>query len=187
MERLTIKFLDAAAETERGEDKFCSWAKMAREGKDIYLTGANISCPLARYNLGYSGYSSELARTLVGWGDAENEKVAEAYLKSALRLEGIRAIHLSTDLEEPDIVVYFGTPDEIMRKVREFSSKTGKRIPGTVSGIGAMCGELVAVPHVTGSPNCSVGCGGSRKRVIKEGEVALAFPRTSVTIGIEIL
>lgn len=177
MERLGIRFLERAGEIERGEDKFCSWARIAREGKDVYLTEANISCPLARYNLGFSGYSRELARILVGWGDADNENAAQAYLKSALTLQGMRTIHLSVDLEEPDIVVYFGTPDEIMRKVREYSSRAGKRIPGTVSGIGAMCGELVALPYVTGNPNCSLGCGGSRNRVIRRGEVAIAFPK----------
>ena len=177
MERLAIRFLDSARETERGEDKFCYWAKVAREGRSVYLTEANISCPLARYNFGYSEYSSDLARTLVGWGNAENEEVAETFLKGAHRLDGPKVIHLSTELEEPDIVVYFGTPEEIMEKVREFASSTGKRIPGIVSGIGAMCEELVAVPRVTGNPNCSLGCGGSRKRVIREIEVAAAFPK----------
>jgi len=131
MERLGIRFLDRASEIERGEDKFCSWAKIAREGKDVYVTEANISCPLARYNLGFSGYSHELARILVGWGDAENEKAAQTYLKSAHTLRDIKVVQLSLTLEEPDIVVYFGTPDEMMRKVREYSSRTGKRIPGT--------------------------------------------------------
>ncbi len=176
MERLHIKLLENAAQTASGEGKFCAWAKTAREGADIYLTEANISCPLARYNLGYSGYSRELARILVGWGDAENEKVASEYLKSATRLDGPRVIHLSPDLDDPDIVVYFGTPDEIMREVRAFSSRTGERVAGTMSGIGAMCGELTAIPYVTGKPNCSVGCGGSRGRVIREGELAVAFP-----------
>jgi len=176
MERLAIEFVDRVDEMEAGEEKFCSWARMAREGKDVYVTEENISCPLARYNLGYSGYSAELAGILVAWGDAENEDVAETYLKGAYRLHGVKVIHLCADLEEPDIVVYFGTPDEIMRKVREFSRRTGERMPGMVSGIGAMCGELVSLPYVTGKPNCSVGCGGSRGRVIRKGEVAVAFP-----------
>lgn len=176
METLQIRFLEKTVQAASGEEKFCAWAKAAREGRDVYLTEANISCPLARYNLGYSRYSRELARILVGWGDAENEKVAEEYLKSARQLQGPRAIHLSLHLDNPDIVVYFGTPDEIMRVVREFSSRTGKRIDGIMSGIGAMCGELVAIPYMTGKPNCSVGCGGSRGRVIREGELAVAFP-----------
>ncbi len=185
MERLGIRFLNHAGETERGEEKFCAWAQMAREGKDVCVTEANISCPLARYNLGYSGYSSELAGILVGWGDAVDEEVAQTYLKGACRLQGTGAIRLCTELEDADIVVYFGTPVEIMEKVREYSSRTGKRVPGTASGIGAMCGELVAMPYMTGSPNISVGCGGSRKRVIREGEVAVAFPtlRTGRAVG----
>lgn len=176
METLQIEFLQKAIRTASGEKEFCDWAQVAREGMDVYLTDANISCPLARYNLGYSGYSRELARILVGWGDAENEKVAEQYLKNAHRLQKPKAIHLSLDLDNPDIIFYFGTPDEIMRKVRGFSSRTGKRINGIMSGIGAMCGELVAIPYMTGKPNCSVGCGGSRGRVIREGELAVAFP-----------
>jgi len=96
-------------------------------------------------------------------------------------IQGRKVFHLSKKMENPDLVVYFGKPDEIMHFVRDYSSKTGKRIQSRVSGIGAMCGELCAIPYVTGQPCLSVGCGGSRRRVFGENEVAVSFPRFLLT------
>jgi len=176
MNKLGIQFLEEAEQTVRGEEKFCAWAQMAREGTTLYLREENISCPLARYNLGYDEYTSELARTLVRWGDVANEKAAERFLKESHRLNAPGVILLSTELKTPHIIVHFGTPGEIKDEIGKFSYTKGEWIRGYVSGIGAMCGELTAVPWATRAPNVSAGCGGSRKRVFKKYEAAIAFP-----------
>lgn len=176
MYTLMIEILDEDfKKVERQSKKFCEWAKEAREGKEIFIGKNSISCPLALFKLGYDK-PADLETTLIGWSDAVNEEKAKQYLDSTKRIQGQKVFHLAPELKNPDLTVYFGYPDEIMRKVREYSSKTGKRIIGQVSGIGAMCGELCAFPYVTNQPNLSVGCGGSRKRVFRENEIAVVFP-----------
>ena len=175
---IKIKILDltkAESRLEEGIDAFCGWMGKARSGKDIYVGEENISCPLAKYKLGYERLV-DLEDTLVSWGDASSRKEAQLYLNNTVTIQGRKIFHLSQNMENPDLIVYFGKSDEIMRLVRDYSSKTGKRVQSRISGIGAMCGELCAIPHVTGQPSFSVGCGGSRKRVFGENEVAVSFP-----------
>jgi uncharacterized protein (DUF169 family) len=178
MIKLKIKILDltdAEFRLEEGADAFCGWMEKARSGRDIYVGEENISCPLAKYKLGYERLV-DLENTLVSWGDASSKKEAQLYLNNTVTIQGRKVFHLSQKMENPDLVVYFGKPDEIMHLVRNYSSKTGKRIQSRVSGIGAMCGELCAMPYVTGQPSLSVGCGGSRRRVFGKNEVAVSFP-----------
>jgi len=160
---------------EEGADAFCGWMRKARNGEDIYVGERNISCPLAKYKLGYERLPN-LEEILVGWGDASSEKEARLYLNNTVTIQGRKVFHLSQKMENPDLIVYFGKPDEIMHLIKDYSSRTGKRVLSRVSGIGAMCGELCAFPYMTGQPGLSVGCGGSRKRVFGKDEVAVSFP-----------
>jgi len=176
MEILKIKVLDAVREKlERGSDTFCAWAGKARSGKDVYVGDENISCPLARFKLGYERLPN-LEDTLVEWMDALTRKEAKQYLDDTITIHGRKIFHLSLNMENPDLIVYFGKPDEIMQIIRDYTSKTGKRVKSQVSGVGAMCGELCALPYMTKQPNLSVGCRGSRARTFKENEIAVAFP-----------
>ena len=175
---IKIKVIDLTEDDtrlEKGSDAFCGWVGKARSGRDIYIGEENISCPLAKYKLGYEK-PLDLEGTLVSWGDASSRKEAQFYLNNTVTIRERKKFHISQKMENPNLIIYFGKPDEIMRLVRDYSSKTGKRIQSSISGIGAMCGELCAVPYVTGQPCLSVGCGGSRKRVFGENEVAVSFP-----------
>ena len=176
MEPLKIEFLKSVdRELAEGTDSFCGWALKARRGEDIYIDERNVSCPLAKFKLGY-GRVPDLEEILVGWGDASTVREAKLYLDDTVTLKNVKIIHLAREIENPDLIIYFGKPDEIMRLVRRYSSQTGKRIMGRVSGVGAMCGELCAFPYVTNQPNLSVGCGGSRSRVFGKDEIAVSFP-----------
>ena len=163
-----------------GVDTFCGWAKKAREGSDVYVCEENISCPLAIFKLGY-GKPSGLEETLVGWGDAVTVKEARIYLDNTVTINRKVSFRLGRNLENPDLIVYFGDPDEVMQLVKRYVSLTGERVTCRVSGIGAMCGELCAYPYMTGRPSLSVGCGGSRRRVFRKNEIAISFPRDKVS------
>jgi len=77
----------------------------------------------------------------------------------------------------PDVVVLIGTAEEVFEMVLKNTQITGERITSSMSGVGAMCGECTVLPLVTGKPNVSVGCGGSRRGVaLGEGELFLAMP-----------
>ncbi|RLI20835.1 hypothetical protein DRO47_04455 [Candidatus Bathyarchaeota archaeon] len=163
-----------------GMDTFCGWAKKAREGSKVYVCEENISCPLATFKLGY-GKPSGLEETLVGWGDAATIREAKLYLENTVVIDRKVTFLLGRSLENPDLIVYFGDPDEVMRLIRRYVSLTGERVACRVSGIGAMCGELCAYPYMTNKPSLSVGCEGSRSRVFRKNEIAVSFPRDKVS------
>jgi len=81
------------------------------------------------------------------------------------------------DEYEPDVIIEISTPSEIMAKVGEITYITGESTSGLSSGVGAMCGECTAFPILTGKPNVSLGCTGSRPRVkLRHDDMFLALP-----------
>lgn len=163
----------------------CAFVGLARDGKAFYAQKEDISCPLASYNLGLEEPNDEnlraLAKTLVGWDDAKNEDVGLKYLKSRqvlpLEMKYILYFPMPNDEYEPDVVIEILTPDEIMARVREMTYFSGEIGRFFSSGVGAMCGECTAYPVLTGKPNLSVGCSGSRPRTkLKPDEMFLALP-----------
>ena len=163
----------------------CSFVGKARDGDRFYAQNEDISCPLARYNLGLEEPSKKnlraLAKTLVGWGDAKTEDLGLKYLDSRrifpYERKCILYFPFPDDEYEPDVIIEISTPSEIMAKVREITYITGESTSGLSSGVGAMCGECTAFPILTGKPNVSLGCTGSRPRVkLRHDEMFLALP-----------
>ena len=154
----------------KGALKHCSAVGMARAGERFYVQNNDISCPLARYNLGLEEsddkFMHHLARTLVGWGDAKTEDIGLKYLQSRPKLPFEKKYILYFPVPdndfEPDVIIEISNPYELMLKIRELTASTGNSIDGFMSGVGAMCGECTAYPILTGKPNVSVGCTGSR-------------------------
>jgi uncharacterized protein (DUF169 family) len=159
-----------------GQGTFCYWINQVRNGGVVYLSDANIDCRLARFKLGYEQDKQHMADVLVQWNDAITIDDATQYLEYTITVPRYSIIAIGSCLKSPDVILYIGTPEDVMRVVRTYSRKTGKRVTGYVSALGAVCGELVAVPMVLGEPSLSIGCGGSRKRLFKNHEIAVAFP-----------
>ncbi|MCK4786387.1 MAG: DUF169 domain-containing protein [Desulfobacteraceae bacterium] len=163
----------------------CSFVGYAREGRAFYTQNEDISCPLARFNLGLDQVTperlGELARTLVSWSDAQNEEIALRYLKSAVTIDVSKKYICHFPMENtkmaPDIVVKIGSPEEFMPILRTITRLSGRRVQGVASGVGAMCGDCTAIPMVTGRPNISLGCGGSRPHArLAPDQLLLALP-----------
>lgn len=171
--------------------KHCSAVGLARTGERFYVQNNDISCPLARYNLGLEEPSDkfmhELARTLVGWGDANTQDIGLKYLQSRPKLPYAKKYTLYFPVPdneyEPDVIIEISNPHELMLKVRELTSLTGDSIRGFMSAVGAMCGECTTYPILTGKLNVSVGCTGSRPGAeLKPDELFLALPATYISI-----
>ena len=183
-----IAFLTTAPSfLERCEEpgKHCHFVGRSGEGGNFYISSKNINCPLAQYYLGIKGPDiKELAAILVGWDDAVDASTGLKYLKAARRMEQstpfIAYFTLPDARLDPDIVIEFGTPDEIQKLVHRYSALTGRRVRASLSGIGGACGECTAYPLVTGEANVSVGCHGSRPRImLGEDQLLLAAPFNS--------
>ena len=165
--------------------RYCDYVGEARENNSFYIVNEDISCPLARYNLGLEKYNQEsiynLAQTLVNWNDAKSREKAFNYLKSTNTLSyGKKYISIYPVNEishKPDIVILFGTPDRFMPLVREITKLIGEWTNALMSGVGGMCAECTAIPLVTGKPNLSLGCGGSRPHgKLNEEQLLISLP-----------
>ena len=170
----------------KGALKHCSAVGLARTGERFYVQNNDISCPLARYNLGLeepdNKFMHELAKILVGWGDAKSEDIGLKYLQSRPKLpyakKYILYFPVTNQDYEPDVIIEISNPHELMLKVRELTAETGDSIGGYMSGVGAMCGECTAYPILEGKPNVSVGCTGSRPGAeLKPDELFFAVPK----------
>jgi len=167
-------------------DKHCFFVGQARDGHMFYAQSDDVSCPLARFNLGLDAKSDKnllaLARTLVDWGDAKTEEIALRYLNSAhtLPLENKYIIYFPMPYDKlllPSVIVMLGSSKKFMSLVQIITRLTGKRTEGILSGVGAMCGECTAIPILTGKTNISLACGGSRPQTkLEDSELFMALP-----------
>ncbi|MFW6007083.1 MAG: DUF169 domain-containing protein [Bacillota bacterium] len=165
--------------------RYCNYIGEARDNRAFYIQNENISCPLARYNLGLEEFIQKdiknLAKTLVNWNDAETEEKALNYLKNTATLDYsnkyISIYPLNKNYKEPDLVILIGTPDTFMPLIREICKEKGEWGQYFMSGVGGMCAETTAIPLSTGKSNVSLGCGGSRPHArLKEGELLIGMP-----------
>jgi len=162
-------------------DKHCRFIGRGRR-EAFYIRSEDISCPLARFYLGIGRTDrEEMARILVGWGDAGDVSIARAYLETGICLSRCAPYlvyfpYPAGDLK-PAVLIMIGDADEIQVAIQEICALTGERINSSLSGIGAACGECTAYPLVTGKANVSVGCNGSRPGIgLKSSELLLALP-----------
>jgi uncharacterized protein (DUF169 family) len=165
--------------------EYCSFIEMARTDLKFYTDSADITCPLARFNLGIEDLDEAkkdaLVRYLIGWGDAKTEEIGIRYLDSLtpLPVEEKYIIYFPYPDEEldPDLIIEFSTPGKILAKVRRHTYLTGEPILCSVSGVGSLCGEATAKPILKKKPTISLGCIGSRSGVkLPPDELILAVP-----------
>jgi uncharacterized protein (DUF169 family) len=151
----------------------------------FYSQNDDISCPLARFNLGLKEFDENmtngLIRSLIGWGDAKTEEIGMKYLKTRVPLKlGDKYIIFFPypDTEyEPDVIIEFINPGNLMAKVRRHTYLTGEPVNCTASGVGSLCGECTAIPLTTKKPTISLGCNGTRERAkLENNELILAVP-----------
>ncbi len=163
----------------------CNMIARARKGKVFYAEAVNYSCGFAIYTLGLGrdgpAFRRSLTKDLTGINNALKMEIAGKILASTRRLpEGEKFIAffpLAAMPVEPDVVIVIGNPGEIMNLVWDIASHTGKRLEASIGGIGAMCGELTTHTIVTGEPNLSVGCCGSRRfGRLRDDEIMLSLP-----------
>ncbi len=165
--------------------EYCTFIGIARTGVKFYSKNTDISCPLARYNLGLKEFDNVLIdgliRSLIGWGDAKSEEIALKYLESRIKLNTeekfIIYFPYPDQSYEPDVIIEFTTPGNLMAKVRRHTYLTGEPIKCSVSGVGALCGECTAIPINSKQPTISLGCNGTRERAkLGNNELLLAVP-----------
>ncbi|MHC1626359.1 MAG: DUF169 domain-containing protein [Methanoculleaceae archaeon] len=78
---------------------------------------------------------------------------------------------------DPDVVLIITEPRAMLKLAQSCLYHLGGRIESSMAGIQSVCGDSTALPYITGRPNFSLGCDGSRKYSgIGDGEMVMGLP-----------
>lgn len=165
--------------------RHCTFVGEARQGKIIWAGGEDITCPLARFNLGIDTPDEQtidaLASTLVSWGEAMDTEVARQFIATLTALPFGKRVFVYFPLSKmpfpPDLVLFILRPNEAMEKLLAITMSTGERCEGRIGGLGALCGECTALPLLSERAVLSPGCSGSRREAfLASDELFLSIP-----------
>ncbi|NLN71699.1 MAG: DUF169 domain-containing protein [Thermoplasmatales archaeon] len=88
----------------------------------------------------------------------------------------------------PDVVVFTDTPERIYWIAALETAETGGRMNYVTAPFQCMCEDSVVVPVVSGKPNISMGCYGTRRRTsVKQDEMMIGVPYDRMAPAMKIL
>ena len=165
--------------------RHCSMVNLARnEGKIFYATSGKHECNGGAWALGLR----EITPTLKS-GDFYF-KLGKYDSAAACKRTIDRVPHLGSGdtyatlyapLEKtsftPHVVMMVTTPRNMLKLAQSSLFRLGGRIHAEFSGIQSVCSDATAQTYLTGQPNFSLGCDGSRKfSGIADDEMVMGFP-----------
>lgn len=149
--------------------RFCQALMAARRGASILMPSHRHSCPDGTSIFGMTGVPEKLATGEIyvlfhklDTAEAAAQMVAE---RPTLPPKSRRATYvapLSKTVREPEVVVFTGTPEQMMWLCMSMSYYTGHRFDFHASGYNSMCVEAVLYPLKEQQPNITFGCYGCR-------------------------
>jgi uncharacterized protein (DUF169 family) len=202
---VAIKFATSKEEIPEGMEELdktirhCSMVNLARtEGKIFYATAGKHECNGGAWSLGLR----EITQTL---------KTGEFYFKlgkfdsaAACKRTIDKVPHLNpgetyatlyAPLEKtpftPQIVLIVANPRTMLKLAQSALFRLGGRMYAEFSGIQSVCADATAQTYLTGRPNFSLGCDGSRKfSGIADDEMVMGLPiemLTEITAALKIV
>jgi len=188
---VAIKLATSRADIPEGMEKFegtvrhCQMVSIARkEGRVFYSTVENHECMGGAWALGLR----ELTETLktghfyFKLGKFESTAACKRTIDRIPHVEsGATFATLYAPLEKttfsPHIVLIVAPPRVMLKLAQASLFKFGGRIHSEFSGIQSVCSDTTAQTYLTGKPNYSLGCDGSRKfSGIEDDEMVMGFP-----------
>ncbi len=166
--------------------RHCTFVGQARQGLAVWASDEDITCPLARFNLGLDAPDPEtvarLSKTLVEWRCAKDAETGARLLSQLVRLPFGSRVFVYAPLDKlpfpVDLVVHIVRPEQAMARLRDLAAATAELAQGRTAGIGALCGDCTAAVLVTGRPALSAACPGSRREAfLSECELFLSLPQ----------
>jgi uncharacterized protein (DUF169 family) len=149
--------------------RFCQAMMAARRGASILMPPFKHSCPDGTSIFGMTGVPEKLAtgEIYVLFHKLVNAKAAAQMVaeRPTLPPKSRRATYvapLNKTVREPEVVVFTGTPEQMMWLCMSMSYYTGHRFDFHASGYNSMCVEAVLYPMMEGEPNITFGCYGCR-------------------------
>lgn len=164
--------------------RFCQAMMAARRGASILMPPHRHSCPDGTSIFGMTGVPEKLAtgEIYVLFHKVVNAEAAARMVaeRPTLPPKSRRATYvapLAKTVREPEVVVFTGTPEQMMWLSMSMSYYTGHRHDFHASGFNSMCVEAVLLPLTNDEPNITFGCYGCRAATdIGEGMMFMGVP-----------
>ena len=149
--------------------RFCQAMMAARRGASILMPPHRHSCPDGTSIFGMTGVPEKPAtgEIYVLFHKVVNAEAAARMVaeRPTLPPKSRRATYvapLAKTVREPEVVVFTGTPEQMMWLSMSMSYYTGHRHDFHASGFNSMCVEAVLLPLTNDEPNITFGCYGCR-------------------------
>ncbi len=201
---LGVKFLEAGSgfpdKTRRPSEAMgkritiCQAVTMARVyGWTVGLTKADVICVPAMITFGMTRAPHQMAtlgKLFCQVSFAKDETAAETETGSMSHLnnaefEGLLLAPLQKGQFEPDTVVIYGNPAQVMRLIQAWSFHKGERVPGNFGGK-VECSEYLIAPMKTGSPRVAIpGMGDRIFSTTQDDEMVFAMPGNGLDLLVE--
>ena len=143
----------------------------------VILDRKSISCPGARYCFGWEpDYKGELLDSCVEKRQTQNRIVESMFSRIPCFKEPFNYIGLNTD-DEPDLLISYMPPEEIMRLIKVYQVNKGKDLKVTLCSMMSICGGVAVKTFLEGNINFSFGCDDSRKYAdMRRENLAVGIP-----------
>ena len=188
---VAIKFAASKEEIPAGMQELdktirhCSMVNLARsEGKIFYATSGKHECNGGAWSLGLREITPTLksGEFYFKLGKFDSAAACKRTIDKVPHLgSGDTYATLYAPLEKtpftPHVVIIVTTPRNMLKLVQSSLFRLGGRIYAEFSGIQSVCSDATAQTYLTGRPNFSLGCDGSRKfSGIADDELVMGLP-----------
>lgn len=163
----------------------CMGVTMARVyGWTVGLTREDLNCVPAMIMFGFSDASEQAATLARLFGEINFAKEAAGALQetsSMLRLakdeyQALLFLPLAKATGQPDTILFYGNPAQIMRLSQAYSYQRGARVAGHFGGK-VECAEYLLAPLKTGQPRVALpGMGDRIFSMTQDDELVFALP-----------
>ena len=149
--------------------RYCQSLMAARRGRSIMMPANRHACPDGTAILGLTDLppklaSGELYRLFhkLDSVEAAQRMVTERPHLQPRSIDATVVTPLAKAAAEPQVIVVFAQPEQVMWLCMSASYYTGHRFDFHASGYNAQCVETTLIPYLSGEPNISFGCYGCR-------------------------
>ena len=165
--------------------KHCMMVGLARnEGRIFYATADKHECNGGSYALGLRDLSPTLktGKFYFKLGKFESVTSSKRTMESVPHLPtGETYATMYAPLEKtpftPQVILIITNPWAMLKLAQSSLFRLGGRAHAEFSGIQSVCSDSVAQTYLTGKPNFSLGCDGSRRfSGISDDEMVMGFP-----------
>jgi uncharacterized protein (DUF169 family) len=167
----------------------CVGMTMTRKyGWTVGMTTDDNACPVAAYTFGWSEPESEAKKALTDFmkvmNYAANENAAKTTMEAVEQVKlnkgqnvGVIFSPLERTKIDPDLVMIFCNPAQVMRLVHGATQETGVSVQSMFSGRGGTCTEGVLQTFKTGEPKVVLPGNGDRVwAMVQDEEMAFTIP-----------